>query len=157
MNRRLLSLAALAAAAALALAACGGKSTTSATTTEATDTTTTTSETTTMPETSQPATTTEASTTTPSPDAAPVAVTIVVRDGKVVGGLAHATLKQGDNAVLVVRSDVADEVHLHGYDKHVDVTPGKTARLAFIASIPGRFEVELENRAHQIADLEVRP
>ncbi len=59
--------------------------------------------------------------------------------------------------MLVVSSDVVDEVHLHGYDKSVDVTPGTPARLAFVASLPGRFEVELEDRALQIADLEVSP
>ena len=98
--------------------------------------------------------TTGATETTPS---APRTITIVFKDGKVVGGLQKATLSKGDHVVLVVSSDVADEVHLHGYDKHVNVTPGKAARLAFVASLPGRFEVELENRGLQIADLEVRP
>jgi hypothetical protein len=48
-------------------------------------------------------------------------------------------------------------VHLHGYDVFADVAPGKAARLVFVASIPGRFEVELEDRGLQIADIEVRP
>lgn len=82
---------------------------------------------------------------------------IVVGDGKVVGGLKRATIDQGERVALVVSSDVADEVHLHGYDKSVDVTPGQPARLVFVASIPGRFEVELEDRGLQIADIEVRP
>ncbi len=93
----------------------------------------------------------------PAPEPAVTTVRIVVRDGKVVGGLKQATIDQGKRALLVVSSDVADEVHLHGYDKSVDVTPGKPARLAFVASIPGRFEVELEDRGLQIADIEVRP
>jgi hypothetical protein len=84
-------------------------------------------------------------------------VRIVVKGGKVVGGLERVTLKKGQRVTLVVSSDVADEVHLHGYDKSVDVDPGQTARLVFTASIPGRFEVELEDRGLQIADLEVRP
>jgi hypothetical protein len=84
-------------------------------------------------------------------------VAIVVRDGKVAGGIKRATVDQGKRVAIVVRSDVADEVHLHGYDKSVDVTPGKQARLVFVASIPGRFEVELEDRGLQIADIEVRP
>jgi hypothetical protein len=93
----------------------------------------------------------------PAPEPAVTTVRIVVRDGKVVGGLKQATIEQGKRTMLVVSSDVADEVHLHGYDKSVDVTPGKPARLAFVASIPGRFEVELEDRGLQIADIEVRP
>ena len=64
---------------------------------------------------------------------------------------------KGDRVVLVVKSDVADEIHLHGYDKSTDVTAGGTARLPFTATIPGRFEVELESRGVQIADLTVNP
>ena len=58
---------------------------------------------------------------------------------------------------LVVSSDIADEVHLHGYDLMADAAPGEKARIAFVATIPGRFEVELEDRALQIGELEVRP
>ena len=65
--------------------------------------------------------------------------------------------RAGEKVAIVVGSDVADHVHLHGYDKFADVAPGKPARLAFVASIPGRFEVELEDRGLQIADIEVRP
>jgi hypothetical protein len=93
----------------------------------------------------------------PPPQPQVTTVRIVVRDGKVVGGLQRTTVDQGKRVALVVSSDVADEVHLHGYDKMVDVTPGKPARLVFVASLPGRFEVELEDRGLQIADIEVRP
>lgn len=82
---------------------------------------------------------------------------VVFRDGQVVGGLAHATVDKGEKVALVVRSDVADEVHLHGYDVSADVAAGTPARLVVVASIPGRFEVELEERGLPIADLEVRP
>jgi hypothetical protein len=84
-------------------------------------------------------------------------VRIVVRDGKVVGGLVRATVDQGEKVAIVVGSDVADHVHLHGYDKLADVAPGEPARLVFQASIPGRFEVELEDRGLQIADIRVQP
>ena len=59
--------------------------------------------------------------------------------------------------VLVVVSDVSDHVHLHGYDVMVDVAPGSPGRLPFRATVPGRFEVELEDRGILLADLEVRP
>jgi hypothetical protein len=93
----------------------------------------------------------------PKPKPSATTVRIVYRDGQVVGGLKRATVKKGEKVVLVVRSDVADHVHLHGYDKFVDVAAGTVARLAFVASLPGRFEVELEDRGLQIADIEVRP
>jgi hypothetical protein len=105
----------------------------------------------------EPTSTTTASTTTTSSTTmmAPKTIRIVFRNGKVVGGLVHAKVDQGDHVVLVVSSDVADEVHLHGYDKHVEVTPGTPARLAFVASIAGRFVAELESRGLQILDLQV--
>jgi hypothetical protein len=101
-------------------------------------------------------TTTRATTTKPRPPG-PTAIRIVVRGGRVVGGLRRARLERGERAVLVVRADVSDHVHLHGYDIMRDVSPGRPARLPFRATIPGRFEVELEDRKLQIAQLEVRP
>ena len=103
-----------------------------------------------------PTTTTRTTTTRPKPPG-PTTVRIVVRDGRVLGGLRRARLEQGERAVLVVQADVSDHVHLHGYDIMRDVSPGSPARLRFRANIPGRFEVELEDRKLQIAQLEVRP
>jgi FtsP/CotA-like multicopper oxidase with cupredoxin domain len=86
-----------------------------------------------------------------------VDIAITVKNGKPVGGIAKATVKQGDKVTLIVRSDVADEVHLHGYDLHRDVDAGGTARIAFTAKIAGRFEAELEDRKEQILSLTVEP
>ena len=101
---------------------------------------------------------TDTGATTTSPDA-PDAVTIslAVRDGRPVDGVARPSVQQGRRVRIVVRSDVADHVHLHGYDIMRDVAPGRPAQLVFTADIPGRFEIELEDRGLQIADLEVRP
>ena len=81
---------------------------------------------------------------------------IVVENGAPRGGIVRETVDQGDRVVLVVRSDVTDHIHLHGYDIMRDVAAGGTARLPFRATIPGRFEVELEDRGVQIADITVR-
>jgi heme/copper-type cytochrome/quinol oxidase subunit 2 len=66
-------------------------------------------------------------------------------------------VKQGRQVRFVVRADVSDHVHVHGYDLMHDVAPGKPAQIAFRATVPGQFEVELEDRGLQIAELEVRP
>jgi hypothetical protein len=130
----------------LVLASCGGDDGESAgTTTE----TTTTSETTTA----ETTTTTE---TTPPPKG-PTEFRIVVVNAAPKGGIVRETVEKNDRVVLIVRSDVADEVHLHGYDISRDVAPGTPARLPFKATIPGRFEVELEDRGVQIADITVEP
>jgi len=93
--------------------------------------------------------------TTPKP--AVVQVPITVRGGKPVGGIRRVTVAKNRTVVLVVRSDMADEVHLHGYDVSREVAPGRPVRLRFRATIPGRFEVELEESGLQIADLSVKP
>jgi ABC-type glycerol-3-phosphate transport system substrate-binding protein len=133
----------------LLLASCGGDDEASDTTT----TETTTTETTTTAETTTDTTTME-TTTNPPLDQNNV-VTVVVENGVPKGGIVRRAVDVGDRVILVVRSDVSDEVHVHGYDLMRDVAPGKPVRLAFRAAIPGRFEVELEDRGVPIADITV--
>ena len=82
---------------------------------------------------------------------------VEVRGGRPVGGVQRFRVQKGARVVLVVRSDVPDHVHVHGHDLMRDVGPRATARLAFRATLTGRFEVELEERGVPIAELEVRP
>ena len=96
-------------------------------------------------------------TTTTKTTTVPAAEEIVVRDGKPVGGVQDLDFKSGDQVRFVVRSDVADEVHVHGYDKAEDVPANGSVRFSFPASIEGVFEVELEGRGVQIAELRVSP
>jgi hypothetical protein len=97
-----------------------------------------------------PATTTEAA-------PAPVQVDVVVVGGEPQGGIVRESVDLDSAVVLTVTSDVADEVHVHGYDLMADVAPGAPATIRFTADAPGRFEIELEDTGVQIAELEVRP
>jgi hypothetical protein len=115
--------------------------------------TTTTTTTTTAPTMLEP-TTTEA-TTTAAPEGTRLVVTI--RGGEPVDGIVREEAHKGDPVVVLVRSDVADEVHVHGYDLMGDVAPGKPVRIEFTANLTGRFEIELERRGKQIAQLTVLP
>jgi hypothetical protein len=121
---------------AVALAGCGGGSKSSAPTTS----------------TVAPATTTVPSTTT----AGPVTIRVLIKGGKPVGGIQRATVKKGQKVAIVVHSDVADEVHVHGYDLHKDVDAGGTVRIVFPATITGVFEAELEDRKLQIIEFTVK-
>lgn len=97
-------------------------------------------------------------TSTPEPEpSGPARIEITVRNAASVGGIVRAKVDEGDLVVIVVDADVSDEIHLHGYDLSADVAPGDPARLEFRAKIPGRFEVELEERSRQIAEIEVEP
>jgi FtsP/CotA-like multicopper oxidase with cupredoxin domain len=96
------------------------------------------------------------STSTSAP-AAPAAPTIRVVNGRPQGGVKTVSVKKNDPVVLKVQSDVADEIHVHGYDLKKDVPEGGSVMFTFNATIEGRFEVELEHAATQIANLEVTP
>jgi hypothetical protein len=73
------------------------------------------------------------------------------------GKVTDLRFKENDIVRFRVRSDVADEVHVHGYDLMKDVEPGQTITFSFPATITGIFEIELENAGEQIAQLRVDP
>ena len=52
-------------------------------------------------------------------------------------------------------SDVAEEVHVHGYDLTVDLVPGQPGEVAFTADLPGAYEVELEGTGKLLFQLRV--
>ena len=141
LKKLMLACACVVAATALA-AGCGSDDSSSASSTDST-----TEETTTTVETD----------TTTTETAKPTVVSIVVVDGVPKDGIVRESVNEGDRVVLVVNSDVADEIHVHGYDISREVAAGGTARLPFTATIPGLFEVELESRGVPIADLTVNP
>jgi nitrous oxide reductase len=80
-------------------------------------------------------------------------VDVEVAGGSPVGGVRHVEVPVGDELTLRVSADVADEVHVHGYDLTADVAPGAPAELTFVADIPGQFEVELEDAGLLIVEL----
>jgi len=96
----------------------------------------------------------------PGPDAEPAeprVPTIRVRGGQPVGGVETLRYEEGDEIDFRVRSDAADDVHVHGYDIEKPVPAGGAVRFRFDASITGRFEVELHHSGAVIARLEVQP
>lgn len=160
------SLLVLLAVVSLTIAACTGagvdETTVIVTTSSTAQTTTTTAPvtTTTIPgttTTTPPETTTTSPTTTTTtllePDEPP---TITIEDGRVVGGPQEISAEVGSEVGFVVISDVAEEIHVHGYDLFFDLIPGEPAEVTFTADIPGIFEIELEGSHQLIFELEVR-
>jgi hypothetical protein len=99
----------------------------------------------------------QSGTTGPSGTTTPTFTAIKVEGGKPVGGVTKIEVSKGDRVRFTVSSDVADEIHVHGYDFMKDVAAGGRARFNFPATISGSFEIELENRKEQIAALTVEP
>lgn len=137
-------------ASVLVLAACGDDDTAS------TDDTTTTSTTTTSPPTGDAGDdgADPSDEPTDEPSAEGTVLGVSVAGGEVTGGGRHA-VPHGDTVTIRVTSDVADHVHLHGYDVLVDVGAGESAELTFEATIPGVFEVELEDAGLLLLELEI--
>ncbi len=89
--------------------------------------------------------------------AKPKVPVIVVKGGKPVGGVRSLEFTKGDVIRFTVRSDVADHVHLHGYDVFKDVPAGGSVTFAVPADLDGLYEVELEDRVEPLAEITVNP
>ena len=65
------------------------------------------------------------------------------------------SIDRDSTVALVITSDVAEHVHVHGFDLFADVAPGQPATLVFAADVPGVFEIEFEDSFTFITELEV--
>jgi hypothetical protein len=101
-------------------------------------------------------TTTSGTSSAPAPEETGQRIEVEVVAGRATGDTGRVPVAAGTPVTLVVRSDVADEVHVHGYDRTGDVTPGRPAELAFDATIPGVFEVELHDAGTVLLTLQVQ-
>lgn len=82
-------------------------------------------------------------------------ITVTVAHGKATGDTGRVSVPTGTPVTLVVTSDVADEVHVHGYDIEKPLQPGKATTLTFTADVPGVFEVELHKANVVVVHLQV--
>jgi hypothetical protein len=82
-------------------------------------------------------------------------IEVRVAGGKVSGDTGRVPVALGDPVTLVVTSDAADELHVHGYDRTVELVPGRPAELSFDATVPGVFEAELHEAGTVLLTLQV--
>ncbi len=108
----------------------------------------------TTPAQTQPA---PATTTEPEPEPEPEFTTIRIRDTQPAGEVRDIEVQTGDRVRLAFDSDVAEEIHIHGYDRYIDLIPNETVRESFTADAEGIFEIELHGSGALVANLEVRP
>jgi nitrous oxide reductase len=99
-------------------------------------------------------TTSEATTTEAAPEG-PRQIRIAYRSGELSGDTGTVRVAKGDRIRLIVRADVEEEVHVHGYDLSAAVAPQHPARIDFIADQPGTFTIELEQLQLHILRLRV--
>lgn len=86
-----------------------------------------------------------------------ITANIVVKDNKVVSGPTTITAHKGDTIDLKITNDQPEELHMHGYDKKVDLEANKQAELTFQANLTGQFEYELEHSGTTLGQLQVQP
>ena len=82
-------------------------------------------------------------------------IEVQVSGGQVSGDTGRVPVAADEHVTLVITSDVADEVHVHGYDLEAELSPGQPTELVFDATIPGVFEVELHEARTQLLSLQV--
>ena len=95
----------------------------------------------------------DGATPTPTPTPTPKPKPPLLQAGKVT----KLRFDEGETVRFRARSAKAEEIHVHGYDRYVDLPAGETVTESFKASITGIFEVELHGSGEQIAELRVDP
>jgi hypothetical protein len=83
-------------------------------------------------------------------------IRVTVKDGKVTPAAHRERVASGDKVKLVVTTDAADEVHVHGVNIEKETEPGKPTTITFVAEDPGLYEVETHETDLQLLQIEVR-
>ncbi|MGH3800293.1 MAG: hypothetical protein ACRDTD_09220 [Pseudonocardiaceae bacterium] len=83
-------------------------------------------------------------------------ISVRISEGKVEGVPARVEVDRGTPVRIEVTSDRSDELHVHGYDKTVQLAPGSPAVAQFVADLPGVFEVETHDSGLLLFQLVVR-
>lgn len=91
----------------------------------------------------------------PSPVPAVRVLELAYIGGTVTGDTGRQSVAIGEQVVLRLTSDVAEQIHVHGYDLEAAVPAGGTVELPLTATIPGGFEVELHESGKALLQLRV--
>ncbi|MGC4944050.1 cupredoxin domain-containing protein [Kribbella sp. DT2] len=98
---------------------------------------------------------TPSNTTDPSGEQADVTINVTVANGKVNPSGDSIKVTAGQTVLVTAVSDAADQLHIHGYDKELELAPGKPASVKFTANMKGTFEVETHESGKLVAKLVV--
>ncbi|TAH34833.1 hypothetical protein EYC59_02860 [Candidatus Saccharibacteria bacterium] len=84
-------------------------------------------------------------------------IVVDIVGGKLASGSGTVQVTQGEKITLEVTADTADEFHLHGYDKELELQPGQKQSVTFVADKAGSFEAELHHSESTVLVLQVQP
>ena len=80
---------------------------------------------------------------------------VAITGGKVIPKVKRVIAQKGQTVRIVVTSDKADKIHVHGYEKEAALTPGQPTTIQFPADQTGLFEVETHESKKVLFMLEV--
>jgi len=69
----------------------------------------------------------------------------------------HLQANYQDTLTVSVQTDKAEEIHLHGYDKHFFPSPGQPATITFPGDKTGEFVIEIEATSTPLGLLQIQP
>ncbi|CAI9410852.1 MULTISPECIES: cupredoxin domain-containing protein [Aestuariimicrobium] len=81
-----------------------------------------------------------------------VTVDVTIRNGSVTPNGTTVDVAKGGSVTVNVTSDMADEIHVHGLDRELQVKAGVPASMTFTADQGGVFEME----SHELDKLVVK-
>jgi FtsP/CotA-like multicopper oxidase with cupredoxin domain len=83
-------------------------------------------------------------------------ITVAIAGRQVTPPPGRIDVTKGQTVHITVTSDVADEAHVHGFDKAASLQPGTPATIEFVADESGLFEVETHESELQLFQLVIR-
>jgi hypothetical protein len=85
---------------------------------------------------------------------------LTIRDQRLAGGPQVLAATQGDPITIIITTDHAGTLHIHGYGKEIELAPHVETTLAFTAERAGRYGVDFHGPDHthtELTALEVQP
>ena len=80
-----------------------------------------------------------------------------MENGAKTEGLDTISVRVGETVRFEVEADTVAEIHVHGYDLSFETVPDEPVLVEFVADATGIFEVEIEQTALHLVDIEVTP
>jgi hypothetical protein len=62
-------------------------------------------------------------------------------------------LRRGQSVAVIALSDIAESVHIHGYDKTLTLSPGQSTTVRLVANQSRVFEIETHETGKLVAKL----
>ena len=89
---------------------------------------------------------------TPAPPAIRI-IEVAYTGGKVVTADSRVQTTLGEKIILRISSDVAEQIHVHGYDVYADVPAGGSVDVALTMTLSGGYQVELHEAGRPLLQL----